>query len=87
VQQSSYGRIDVSKVLILLEISMISLLSIPIHGLYTGSETALFVTKRLSIVWLATCPMASPVTSPNEPLFKAILSAIFIINLLIIIVI
>ena len=42
-----------------LDISTTSLLSIPIQGRYTGSVTALSVTRRLSSVWLATRPTAT----------------------------
>ncbi len=50
VQQSSYGKILVSKVSIFFAISIISVLSEPISGLNTGKDTTLFVTLILSIV-------------------------------------
>ena len=54
VQQSSYGRIDVSYVPIFNEISTISCLSKAITGLNTGIVHTSLVAARLCIVWLAT---------------------------------
>ena len=69
VQQSSNGWIEVSKVSIFLEIRTISSLSKPITGRYTGSVQTSFVEARLCKVWLATCPMLSPVISPRQRSF------------------
>ena len=79
VQQSSTGCIDVSYVSIFSEISTISRLSNPIKGRYTGSVQTALVAARLCIVWLATCPILSPVIIPRQPSFFAKCSAIFII--------
>ena len=54
VQQSSYGRIDVSKVPICTAYRTISDLSKPISGRKTGREIGSSVTRSASIVWLAT---------------------------------
>jgi hypothetical protein len=54
VQQSSYGKIDVSKVSIFRAIWQISSLSKQISGRKIGMSTHSFVTTKLSIVWLAT---------------------------------
>ena len=50
VQQSSNGSIEVSYVPIFSDISIISCLSIPISGLYTGMEQASSVAARDCIV-------------------------------------
>ena len=80
VQQSSKGSMDVSYVPIFSEILIISCLSIPTKGRNTGSVHTSLVTARLCIVWLATCPILSPVISPSESSFNAKYSAIFIIS-------
>ena len=54
VQQSSYGREDVSNVPIFYARSMISLLSMPMAGRKTGIFTTASVQPSASIVWLAT---------------------------------
>ena len=76
VQQSSNGKIDVSKEPIFFAISTIYTLSIPINGRKTGSSQTAFVVSRLCIVWLATCPMLSPVISPRQSFSFAKCSAI-----------
>ena len=50
VQQSSYGRIEVSKVPIFSDMAIISCLSKPIKGLKTGSVHTSFVTESDYIV-------------------------------------
>ena len=63
VQQSSNGKIEVSYVQIRSAMLTISCLSKPITGRNTGRVQTSFVAARLCIVWLATCPMLSPVIS------------------------
>ena len=71
VQQSSYGRMDVSKVSISLAMAMISRLSIPITGLNTGRSVTMSVQAMALTVWLATCPTLSPVISAPQSCFLA----------------
>ena len=54
VQQSSYGRIDVSKVPILRARRTISSLSMPMSGWRTGRSVTACVEAMASMVWLAT---------------------------------
>src|SRR5206468_4188713 len=54
---------EISYVPICRAISMISTLSSPINGRRIGMETAREMTSMFSIVWDATCPTLSPVTS------------------------
>ena len=79
VQQSSYGKIEVSNVLIFSAISMISCLSKAMTGRNTGIVQTAFVATRLCIVWLATWPTLSPVINDRHPVSFPIYSAIFII--------
>ena len=58
---------------------MISCLSKPISGRNTGRVQTSLVESRDGTVWLATCPMLSPVTSAIAPFFFAMLSAMRII--------
>ena len=81
VQQSSYGRIEVSKVSILRAICTISSLSMPMTGRKTGSvwHTA-FVTAMAGMVWLATWPRLSPVMRPPHSYWMASFSAMRIMK-------
>ena len=70
VQQSSYGRMDMLKVLIFFAILTISSLSNPIRGRKIGileTESVQFIAAK---VWLATCAKLSPV-------IKAVLFELF----------
>ena len=61
VQQSSYGRMDVSNVPISRAIFTISRLSMPMSGWSTGRCVTSCVQAMASMVWLATWPRFSPV--------------------------
>ena len=50
------------------EMSIISCLSMPMQGLYTGRVQTSPVTISDCIVCEATCPMLSPVMSPRHSL-------------------
>ena len=67
VQQSSYGKIDVSSVPMRRAIATIYSLSIPMSGQNTGRSTTADVTPMASMVWDATCPKFSPVTRHWQP--------------------
>ena len=54
---------EVSKVPILRESCTISSLSMPMSGCSTGSESTAWVEAMASMVWLATWPRFSPVTT------------------------
>ena len=54
---------------------MISTLSVPIRGRRTGSFVTSSVTPSALMVWLATCPRDSPVTSAEAWDFRATASA------------
>ena len=71
VQQSSYGSMEVSKVPILREIAMISVLSMPISGRRIGRFCAASVQAMACMVWLATCARLSPVIKASISLWSA----------------
>ena len=59
---------------------MISCLSIPMTGRRTGSPHTWSETASASMVWLATCPRLSPVTSALAPARRATAWASRIMN-------
>ena len=61
LQASSWGITEISWVPISLANRIISILLYPNNGLKMGSEDTLSNTEILPIVWLDTCPKASPV--------------------------
>ena len=81
VQQSSYGKIDVSNVPISCALSTISILSIPISGCNTGISTAEFVTSSAAKSLACNLSDALARQSANDLCLRANLSAIRIINL------
>ena len=81
-QQSSYGSIDKSYVLIFLALFIISSLFIPANGLIIGSSLASETTCIFDNVCDDTCPILSPVINARAFIFFATSFAIIIMYLL-----
>ena len=71
---------EVSKVPIFRAMRTASSLSIPTRGRKMGSAVTAPVTAMASMVWEATCPRDSPVTTARQPVRRATPSAMRIMN-------